>query len=121
MTAVFTSVGAAHECDVIDKSVSSPTTHFIGWGTGAGSFTRASTQLVTETQARVAASANQPTDNTNRWSGVLTANADKTITEVGLFIVDGTASGTAKILADFSAIALISGDSIDFKLDLRRT
>lgn len=121
MTTVYTSVGASQETSIISKQSSAITTYFIGWGTGAGSFTRASTQLVTETQARVAATITHPTDNTNRFSGTITANANKTITEAGVFDVDGTASGVAKILGDFSGLALISGDSIAFTIDLRRT
>ena len=121
MTTVYTSAGAALVVDIIGETTSVQT-YYVAWGSGAGSFTRASTALFAEaSEARVAASASQPTDNTNRWTGRLTANAAKTITEAGVFSVSGTAAGTMVVAGDFSGLVLASGDSIEFSIDLRHT
>lgn len=124
MTTVYTSAGAARTVDVLDGTIQpvSAGTYFVAWGTGAGSFTRASTALFgEENEQRVASSASQPTDNTNRFTGRLTANAAKTITNGGVFSSQTTGAGTLIVAGDFSGLALASGDSIEFSIDLRHT
>jgi len=112
---VFTSVGEEWQVDIIDGTLS-PTAHYIGWGTGAGTHTKASTALFTEaSEARVTATKSQPTADKNRWVGTLTANAAKTITNAGVFTA--STGGILLLASDFTGIVLSLGDSIQFTWD----
>jgi hypothetical protein len=94
---------------------------YLGWGTGPGA--ASSTDLSTAaTEARATGTSTQftttVTNDTHQVVGTLTANANKTITNVGIFDAAGTGSppsgGSLYAIFDGLSQALNSGDSIQF-------
>lgn len=94
---------------------------YLGWGTGAGTSSAADTTLFTETTtandpgyARAATTntvvTTTVTNDTLQMVGTLTAGAALTITNCGVF--DATANGNLFVKADFTGLALNSGDNI---------
>lgn len=88
---------------------------YLGWGTGAGTAAVTDTTLFTEsTEARVATTntitTTSVTNDTLQMVGTMTASAGKTITNMGIF--DASTSGNLFVKADFTGLALNSGDSI---------
>jgi hypothetical protein len=68
---------------------------YLGWGTGAGAGSASSTDVSTPaTEARATGTSTQfttsVTNDTHQVVGTLTANANKTITNVGIFDAAGT-------------------------------
>ena len=120
MATVYSSTGEEYVVDVLDGTITSASTgYWVGWGTGAGTAAKADTSLFTEsTEARVICTESQPTADKNRWIGSITAGAVKTITNAGLFTSSG---GSMIVKGDFAGIALSSGDSIEFTIDLEQT
>lgn len=107
---------------VYGTTLTAPT--YIGWGTGAGTAAAADTTLFTEAaEARVNGTKAKATTNvandTYRVTGTLTAAAGKTITNAGLF--DASTSGSLYVKGDFTGIALNTGDSIAFTIDIVQT
>ena len=94
--------------------------HFIGWGTGAGTAAKADSTLFTEaSEARVAGSVSVVGSGASavyQVVGTLTANAAKTITNAGN--LDASSGGTLIVHGDFTGIALQSGDSIQFTIQI---
>jgi hypothetical protein len=97
--------------------------HFVGWGTGAGAGSAASTDLSTAaTEARVSGTSTQVTttvtNDTHQVVGTITAAGSKTITNVGIFDAAGSGSppsgGVLYAIFDGLSQALNSGDSIQF-------
>lgn len=93
---------------------------FIGWGTLATAEAVGDVQLATEaTEARVVGVLSQPTANTDRLVGTLTANGGKTIVEVGRFNkADNTAGRQMQQRHVFTGIPLLLNDAITFTLDM---
>lgn len=122
MASVYTSTGEAYCADVLDGTIGASTAYWLGWGTGAGTAAKGDTSLFTEsTEARVpvvSTGESQPTEDTNRWVGSITAGAAKTITNAGLF---SSSAGSLIIHGDFTGVALSSGDSITFTVDLQQS
>lgn len=96
---------------------------YMGWGTGAGAGSASSTDLSTAaTEARATGTSSQfttsVTNDTFQVVGTLTANANKTITNLGIFDAAGTGSppsgGVLFAVFDGLSQALNSGDSIQF-------
>jgi len=94
---------------------------YLGWGTGAGAGAASSTDVSTAaTEARATGTSSQftttVTSDTHQVVGTLTANANKTITNVGIFDAAGTGSppsgGALYAIFDGLNQALNSGDSI---------
>lgn len=93
----------------------------IGWGTGTTTAAVTQTALVTEaapttsggrtvgTESRVTT---DQTNDTYQVAGTVTAGSTLAITEEGLF--DATSNGTMLLRGDFSAVNVVSGDSIAF-------
>lgn len=120
MATVYTTTGKQLVVDLIDDTASGAATHYIAWGTGAGTAGVGDTTLFTEaSEARVAATKSQPAADTNRWVATITADAGKTITNAGVF--NATAAGTMIVKGDFTGIVLNSGDSIEFTINLQQT
>jgi hypothetical protein len=95
--------------------------HFVGWGTGAGAGSAASTDLsVPATEARVPGTSTQFTtsvaNDTHQVVGTITAAGAKTITNVGVFDAAGSGSppagGVLYAIFDGLSQALLAGDSI---------
>lgn len=93
---------------------------YVGWGTGAGTTAATDTTLFTEDSggspayARVAATITRvtttTTNDTMQFVATLTANAAKTITNIGNF--DAATVGNLMVKGDFTGIPLSTGDSI---------
>lgn len=119
MATVLTNVGEQFVCDKLsDVIATSP--EFVAWGTGAGTAVKADTTLFTEaSEARV--SGTETTEGTGASAtyqnvGSIVADGTKTITNAGLF--SASSGGTLVIKGDFTGIALVAGDSIQFTFTL---
>ena len=119
MAAVYTQAGEELVVDFIDGTAT-PGTHYIGAGTGAGSFVKGSTTLFTEvSEARVAATKSQPAVDKNQWQATQTYTGTKTITNCG--VLSASAGGTLIVGGDALSIAVNNGDSIQFTVTLEQT
>jgi len=117
MADVFTSAGEALVADIIDGTTSVPANWYVGWGTGADTADKTDTTLSTEaTEARVITTDSQPSADVNRFTGTITADGTKTITNAG--ILSASTGGTLLLFSDFSGVALNASDSIQFQFDL---
>lgn len=108
---------------VIDKvqslaPLTNATMSAIGWGTGATAENVADIALVTEVQTRVAGTLSQPTTTTDRLVGTMTADATRTITEVGRFNSTTVAGSSMQQRHLFTGVPLVLNDQITFTLDL---
>lgn len=113
MANVFTDAGEALVTDILDGTTTVPATWYIGWGTGAGTAAKADTALFAEaSEARVPATMSQPTADANRFTGTITADGSKTITNAGVFTA--STAGTLLLKSDFTGVSVESGDSIQF-------
>lgn len=126
MTVYLTNVGTA----VLSLAVSQATTppKYVGWGTGAGSASAASTDLSTPKDldlsgagpARTLGTMSQVTTTQNNDTyqvvATRTASGSGTVTNLGLF--DAASSGNICLIVDGQSVTLASGDSIQatFKL-----
>jgi len=123
MATVLTNTGKARMIAVLfGDSVTPPT--YIAWGTGAGTAAAADTTLFTEaaesrTNGTKAKATTNVSNDTYRVTGTITATGSKTITNAGLF--DASTSGNLFVKGDFTGIALNSGDSIAFTIDIVQT
>lgn len=98
--------------------------NYVGWGTGAGTATAADTTLFTEsTEARVSGASTQQTTTTTNDTyqviGTIVAAAGKTITNAGL--LDALTVGNLFMKGDFAGLPLLSGDSIQFTMQVQFT
>ena len=115
MADVFTQTGEELFADIIDGTTSAPT-WAIAWGTGAGAAAKGDTTLTTEAaEDRVASTMSQPSADQNQWLSLITATGTRNIIECGIFnqVADG---GIMIERSDFSAIAVVSGDKIEFTI-----
>ena len=97
---------------------------YVAWGTGAGTTAAADTTLFTESSTATSlgtrttgTSTQQTTTTTNdtyQVIGTMTSNATQTITNAGLF--DAVSSGNLFIKSDFTGVALLNGDAIQFTI-----
>src|SRR3990167_226878 len=118
MASIYTDAGQVWVVDVIDATAT-PGTHYIGWGTGAGTAGGTGTTLFTEaTEARSSATKSQPATDTNQWVATITADGPKTITNAGVFTA--TTAGTMLVKGDFTGIALDANDAIEFTITLQQ-
>lgn len=116
MANIWTQAGEELLADILDGTTSVPANWYVGWGTGAGTAAKGDTSLFTEAaEARVVATKTQPTTDTNRYVGTITASSGKTITNAG--ILSQSSGGTLWIHSDFTGIVLASGDAIQFQFD----
>jgi len=120
MATIYTQAGEELVVDLIDDTASGAATHYIGWGTGAGTAAKGDTTLFTEaSETRVAATKSQPAVDKNQWLGTLTADAAKTITNGG--VLSALTVGTLIVHGDFAGVALLLGDKIEFTVTLEQT
>lgn len=90
---------------------------FVGWGTGAGTTADGDTTLFTESaEARATATTTRQTttttNDTYQQVATITATAGRTITNAGA--LDASSTGNLFFKTDFTGIALLTGDSIQF-------
>lgn len=118
MANVVTSVGKAiAAARMIGATPTQLEPKFVGWGTGAGTSAAADTTLFTESAETRATGAGTvvtttTTNDTHQIVGTLTATAARSITNAGVF--DASTVGNLYVKGDFTAIALNTGDSIQF-------
>jgi len=124
LATVFTNVGPSIVTNRIIQAGTAPKN--IGWGTGTNAAAVADTTLQTEaapttsggrtvgTESRTTIT--QTSDN-YQVAGTVTAGGTLAITEAGLF--DAVTAGNLLIRSVFSAINVVSGDSIAFTFGLK--
>lgn len=125
-TRVITDTGVAFLVDDWDVNTASATNDittlkYHGVGTGTGSEAAGDTALGTESttalnpdSTRPTGTQSQPSANILRSVGTVTFDATAAITEHGLFSQAATGGGTLWDRSVFSAINVVSGDSIQF-------
>lgn len=124
LAVVFTNAGAAIVTNRIIQSGTAPKN--IGWGVGTTAAAVTDTALVTEsapttgggrtvgTESRTTVSV---TNDNYQVTGTVTAGSTLAITEAGLF--DAVSAGNLLIRGVFSAVNVVSGDSIAFTFGLQ--
>lgn len=121
---VFTNAGAAIITNRVTQAGTAPKN--IGWGTGTTTAAVSQTALVTEAAPTTAGgrtvgtesrTTTTQTNDTYTVTGTVTAGSSLAITEAGLF--DATSAGNMLIRGDFSAVNVVSGDSIAFTFNLK--
>jgi hypothetical protein len=124
-TRVITDAGVAFLVDDWDNNATDITTmNFHGCGTGTNAAQQTDTALQTESTAalnpdntRATGTKSQPSANVLRTVGTVTFDATAAITEHGLFSQAATGGGTLWDRHVFSAINVVSADSIQFTYD----
>lgn len=131
MASVLTNAGRAILTAALKLTATEPKQ--VGWGTGAGTAAVADTTLFSEkaadltatTGTRVAGTTSQQTtsvtNDTYRVVGTITATGGGTVTNAGCFDNSAIGSGNLFLKGDFTGIALLSGDSITFTMNLQFT
>lgn len=115
---VFTQAGEDLLTDIIDGTTAVPTNWYVGWGTGAGTAAKGDTVLFTEaSESRVITTDTQPTSDTNRFVGTITADGTKTITNAG--ILSASTAGTLFIHGDHTSTAVNLNDSIQYTIEIQ--
>ncbi len=117
MASVFTDVGENLTTDLWDGTISVPTNWYVAQGTGVAGAVKGDTALGTESaESRVVTTDTQPSADQNQHVGTITATGTRAITEVGLF--DAATTGNMPVRADFTAINVVSGDKIEFTIQI---
>jgi hypothetical protein len=102
--------------DKIDNQVST-NIEYVAWGSGAGALSKNNTTLFDEEdESRIVATRSQANPDVVEWTGTITAEAVKTITEAGLF--NSITAGSLLMHGNFTGIALEIGDKIEFTFQL---
>ena len=119
---VFAHTGKAITTSRLKGSGTEP--NYVAWGTGAGTAAVTDTTLFTESsESRVSGTSTQQTtsqtNDTYQVVGTLTADGTKTITNAGLF--DASTSGNLFVKGDFTGVALVATESIQFTIKLQYT
>lgn len=116
MATILSNTGCQHFTSVLTGGTLG--THYLGWGTGAGTAAKADVILFTEaSESRVALTRTASGLDTVQWVGTLTANGTKTITNVGNFTGSTSAAPGAMIVkGDFTGVALNANDMIQFTI-----
>jgi hypothetical protein len=109
---IFTSAGEAAAVDALDTAVAT----WIDMGTGTGEAAKGDTTITTWGGARGSATQSQPAADVWRHVATLAAGGTVAVTEAGLF--DNGTTGSLWIRSNFAAINVVSGDSIEFTINL---
>jgi hypothetical protein len=122
MASVFADAGKAITTNRIIGAGTEP--KYVAWGTGAGTAAVADTTLFTEaSEARVSGTSTRVTttvtNDSHQVVGQMVANGSKTITNAGVF--DASTSGNLYVKGDFTGVALVLNDTIDFTFKLQFT
>lgn len=124
LAVVFTNAGAAILTNRVIQAGTAPKN--IGWGVGTNAAAVGDTALQTESAPTTAGGRTVGTEsrttvtNANdnyQVTGTVTAGSTLAITEAGLF--DATSSGNLLTRGVFSAVNVVSGDSIAFTFGLK--
>jgi hypothetical protein len=124
MLTAFTNAGTAIISNRVIQAGTAPKN--IGWGTGTTTAAVTQTALVTEaapttsggrTVGTESRSTTTVTNDTYVVTGTVTAGSTLAITEAATF--DAVSAGNMLIRSDFSAVNVVSGDSIAFTFNLK--
>lgn len=111
---VWTDAGQAKTVDVMETN---GTMKHIAWGSGTTAAAVGQTALVSENaEARTSGTISQPSANTYRVTGTVTATGVRVVEEVGLF--DASTSGNMGVRATHGQLNLESGDQVTYTLDI---
>lgn len=118
MATVYTNAGKAITTNRIKGAGTEPV--YVAWGTGAGTAAITDTTLFTEAaETRVAGTSTQQTttvtNDTYRVVGTITSLSGQTITNAGLF--DASTAGNLFVKGDFTGVALLTGEAIQFTIN----
>ena len=118
-TAIWTDLGQNLTVSLLDPSTraSVVTTYTIAWGSGNTAPAVTQIGLVSENpETRVAATVSKPVVDTIRFVGTITATANRTVQEAGVF----TNAGANLFLRGTHALLNIeAGDRVEYTFDLR--
>lgn len=115
MATVIANTGKAVTTNRLKGSGTEP--NYAAWGTGAGTAAATDTTLFTEAaEARVAGTSTQQTTTTTSDTyqvvATITSAGTQTITNFGLF--DASTAGNLFLKGDFTGVALVAGESVQF-------
>ncbi len=119
MATVLSNLGEQYVCDFL-SGVSTLDAQYVGWGTGVGTAVKGDTALDTESaESRVVGTLS--TDGAGSSAkfkvvATITSAGSQTIVNAGLF--DASTTGTLILHGDFTGVALVSGDKIEFTFTL---
>lgn len=119
MAVVYTDAGQAHVIDVLDPATrgAQATTYYGAWGSASTTPAVTQTALGTENaESRVAATISQPAANTIRYLWEVTASANRTVNEFGVF--NASSTGTMLIRGTHATLNIESGDRVEYTVDL---
>lgn len=122
-TAIFTDAGQGHVTDRLTANTAS-TTYYVAWGSGSTAPAVTQTALVTEnaesratcTTSRVTT---QSTNDTMRNVGTITATANRTVNEAGIFTA--STAGTMVLRGTHATLNIETGDMVQYTFDLQFT
>lgn len=122
MATVITNAGKDIVTNRIKGSGTEP--NYVAWGTAAGTAAATDTTLFTEAaETRVSGTSSRvtttTTNDTYQVVGTLTSLSGQTITNAGLF--DASVSGNLFLKGDFTGVALLTGESIQFTFKAQLT
>lgn len=122
MATVITNSGKDIVTNRIKGSGTEP--NYVAWGTAAGTAAATDTTLFTEAaETRVSGTSSRvtttTTNDTYQVVGTLTSLSGQTITNAGLF--DASVSGNLFLKGDFTGVALLTGESIQFTFKAQLT
>lgn len=122
MATVITNAGKDIVTNRIKGSGTEP--NYVAWGTGAGTAAATDTTLSTEAaESRVSGTSSRvtttTTNDTYQVVGTITSLSGQTITNAGLF--DASTSGNLFLHGDFTGVALLTGESIQFTFKAQLT
>lgn len=126
---VVTDAGVAFIVDALHAAATIANLKYHGFGTGTTNEAAGDTALVTELTTQYATDNTRPTGsqtegataNIYRTVGTLSPDASVAITEHGIFDQAANSGGTLLDRSKFSAINLVSGDSLQVTYDLTLT
>lgn len=115
-TAIWTNLGQEQTIDLIDPATRGgvSSTFEIAWGSGNSVPAVTQTALDVENpETRVAATITQPLANTVRFVGTITATANRTVQEAGVFL-----STTMWLRGTHALLNIETGDKVEYTFDL---
>lgn len=118
-SAIWVNGGQNLTIDLLDPATraGTTTTYTIAWGSGSATPAVTDTALGSENpETRVSATVSQPVVDTIRFVGTITASANRTVQEAGVF----TNTGANLFLRGTHALLNIeTGDRVEYTFDLR--
>lgn len=120
---IWTDAGQAYAVDLMDLNTraGAASTYFGAWGSGSTTPAVGDTTLVSENpEARTsipAGSMSQPTADVVRWTYTIVATGTRTVQETG--VLSASTGGTLHLRIVHGSLALESGDSVAYTVNLR--